>query len=250
MSTLFEIPERCLLAQAARYIVGAGDPIPDQIYLSSPALAVDWTDELIWALRSKILSARADLFDAMYDEENGTWEEWRLLEKDVEVDADLWSRDRIDLAKSSLRVRNKAVRAKFGFQPLQTFYHMEATDEVGPETGFVLCNVTLPTKELFQNFPPCRIQPKSSSPDEGQPSEPIKGAGGRPPKYRWNELYIHLIVTAHFDGLPETLAELVSQAAQWCTDNWGDAPSESVLKERLAPIFKHPRMIPRDQAGN
>ena len=128
--------------------------------------------------------------------------------------------------------------------PSLATFENELTGEGGlAETGFVFCQVTVLTKELMHLFP----RPESSSPDQGKPSGPIKRAGGRLPQYEWDEFWAELIVKLHFDGFPETQAELVSQAAELCAEMWGEAPSHSVLKEKIAPIYNHPRWKPETE---
>ena len=122
--------------------------------------------------------------------------------------------------------------------PSLATFENELTGEGGlAETGFVFFQVTVLTKELMDLFP----RPESSSPDQGKALGPIKGPGGRRPQYKWDEFWAELIVKLHLDGFPETQAELVSQAAQLCTNMWGEAPADSVLKEKIARIYNHPR---------
>jgi tagatose-1,6-bisphosphate aldolase len=85
MSKQFEIPERCLLSEAARYVLDQQVTLSDDT--SSPVRLVPWSHELISALQLKKLGARADLFDAYYDEDNEDWEKNDLRKENVEVDA-------------------------------------------------------------------------------------------------------------------------------------------------------------------
>jgi hypothetical protein len=75
--------------------------------------------------------------------------------------------------------------------------------------------------------------------------EPPTRRGGRPEKYRWDEFYAELVVRADLDGLPPTQAELIDAMAKWCQKRWGTEPAVSVLKEKVALIYRHPR-----KAGN
>ena len=48
-------------------------------------------------------------------------------------------------------------------------------------------------------------------------------------------------VRADLDNLPKTAAELQRNMAEWCQDNWGEVPGDTMLKEKISPIYKHPR---------
>jgi hypothetical protein len=54
-------------------------------------------------------------------------------------------------------------------------------------------------------------------------------------------MYAEIAVRAELDGLPDSQAELVDAMAQWWLNRGGEQPSESVLKEKIAPIYRHPR---------
>jgi hypothetical protein len=151
VSIKYEIPERCLFAQAAIYVVRGDVPIPDEIYLASPAQSVGWSDELIWALRAGRLHARGNLFNAIYIKEECRWAQSLLEEEDAEIDSAFWSRDQIDLQRSSLRVNRVAVEAKYEVARFVASY--ENDEESGPaETCYIFFDITIATKDLFEHF--------------------------------------------------------------------------------------------------
>ncbi len=88
--------------------------------------------------------------------------------------------------------------------------------------------IVVSTKELFDIF----------GSDDGKRDA---NRGGRKPKYDWNAFYAEISVRADLDGLPETAAELQRDMADWCQNTWGAEPSETMLKEKIAPIYRHPR---------
>ena len=193
MSKQFEVPERCPLSEAARYVLDQEVPLPDDT--SSPAPLVPWSHELIWALQSKKLGARADLFDATYDEDNRDWEKNALREENVEVDAAFWlSRDAIDLRHSMLLASDKDVERIYGLRPDRAFLVNKRTgDERYLKTGFLFPKITVPTKELFELFPPRKEGGLLG--DQKETSKRIKRGGGCPPQYEWDEFWAELIVT-------------------------------------------------------
>jgi hypothetical protein len=64
---------------------------------------------------------------------------------------------------------------------------------------------------------------------------------GRPTLYDWPTFYVEIIVRADLDGLPAKQAELVRDMLEWCQRHWKKEPSESLVKEKIAPIYRHPR---------
>lgn len=73
--------------------------------------------------------------------------------------------------------------------------------------------------------------------------EPTGQSSGRKRKttYDWESFYVEIAVLADLDALPQTQAGLERQMADWCRDNWGTEPSESMLRSKISPIYNHPR---------
>ena len=88
--------------------------------------------------------------------------------------------------------------------------------------------VRVSTKELFDIF----------GSDDGKRTTNRRG---RKQKYDWNAFYAEIAVRADLDSLPKTAAELQRDMAAWCQDTWGAEPGETMLKEKIAPIYRHPR---------
>jgi hypothetical protein len=95
-----------------------------------------------------------------------------------------------------------------------------------PYEDFYFISVRVPVAELKRCFPQ---HPKE---------EERRGA---PAKFEWTSFHTEIAVRAELDGLPPKQAELEREMALWCEDTWGQAPAESVLRERIAPIYRHPR---------
>jgi hypothetical protein len=231
-----QIPERCRLSEAARYVLDQEVSLPSD----KPPL-VPYSHELVWALGTNTLIARGNLFTAIYDEEKQDWEKQKLREEDVEINANLWfSRDLIDLGHSSLLVSNESVDRYYDLPPNTGSRVNEQTgEEWNLEAGYLFSQITVPTKKLFELFPPRKEGGLLGG--QRETSQPTKRGGGRLPQYEWDEFWAELIIKLHFDGFPRNQAELVSQAMQICESLWGKEPVESVLKEKITRIYNHPR---------
>lgn len=64
---------------------------------------------------------------------------------------------------------------------------------------------------------------------------------GRKPKYNWEEFLTEIIVRADLDSLPEKQADLESEMAYWCLDQWDEEPSNSMIRKRISLIYNHYR---------
>lgn len=247
MSSGFEVPDRCLLVQAALYVDFARIPIPDEIYLSAPDRVGSGPNILTRALRAKSLLARGSLVEAFRRTDDwdspSDWipfSSWPLIE-DVEIDPELWSHEQIIFSRSELAADDAAVSRIYRVPPLdrEALLHIPFLNErqnfenaINRETAFLFSKITVQTTDLFRLFPKAATSGLTIA----------TGAKvGRPPKYRWDDFFAEIIVRADLDGLPETQAELIGQMATWCIANWGDQPADSVLKERTAQIFRHRR---------
>jgi len=61
---------------------------------------------------------------------------------------------------------------------------------------------------------------------------------GRPKKFDWDAIWAEICRIVHFDGVPETQAELVSRVQSWCQSELGAAPETSTLKPKVRSLFK------------
>ena len=64
---------------------------------------------------------------------------------------------------------------------------------------------------------------------------------GRPRRYDWDGFYTEIVAIADLDGLPEIQADLERRMAEWCSLNWGSEPSDEAIRQKIAPIYRHPR---------
>jgi hypothetical protein len=158
------------------------------------------------------------------------------LRNGVAIKRELWSRERTDLNQSSLVASYFAVRRHY-----QDVFKNEPflSDELPVNGRFLFAEIAISTSDLFSKYSPKAVPATKSA--ALAPEKPSPRRAGRPPKYDWDQFYAELIVGADLDGLPATQAELVSQMANWCLENWGEQPADSVLKEKTAAIFNHPR---------
>lgn len=68
-------------------------------------------------------------------------------------------------------------------------------------------------------------------------SEHPKNRGGRPPKWDWDAFNAEVVRIANTpDGLPERRSDLMHKMLDWCSEHWGDAPAESVVRDRLSRL--------------
>jgi len=80
---------------------------------------------------------------------------------------------------------------------------------------------------------------------ELQADEPSKRPAkpGPHPKYDWEAMYVYLAITADLDGLPEKQSDCERLALDWFAEQ-GLSPSESTLREKVSPLYNHPRRVP------
>ncbi len=109
----------------------------------------------------------------------------------------------------------------------------------GLDVAAIFRTVSVSTKELFEIFP-APAEEKRQEADTSNLSRP-----GPKPKYDWNAFYAEIAVRADLDGLPETAADLSRKMAEWCMNEWGEngVPGETMLKEKISPIYKHPHKV-------
>ena len=256
MAVELEIPNRCLLVQAAIYLSDGTLPIPDVAYLADPDENVVCPKDLIRALGGKAIAARGNLFEAtrrlpsdtILDFEPFGYFGGPEVENSTFIIAELWSADRVDIAQSKLIGKNDDVKRLYGLTPLDrelVIEHCYSDDEKpmsgkaefyedeglwGLETAFIFTDITVSTEDLFK----LRKPPTGTSVEE-------KSKGGRPPTFKWYEFYQEIVVRADLDGLPVTQTELLSDMRKWFDGKGLDCPSDTVLKEKISPIYNHPR---------
>jgi len=155
--------------------------------------------------------------------------------ENVEIDAELWSEPWVDIMHSTLIGKNADISRCYKIAPLDSDFLLEhAWDEdekpVAVETAFMFADITVATAELFQLLSP----PPDTIVEQ-------KSKGGRPAKYDWQGFWTELVVRADLDDLPDTQAGCVRVMASWCLEKWDNEPTDSLLREKIAPIYNHPR---------
>jgi hypothetical protein len=64
-----------------------------------------------------------------------------------------------------------------------------------------------------------------------------RNSGGRPEKYDWLAFDAEVVRIANTpDGLPPR-EDLQNTMLQWCEDNWGKQPGDSMVRERIARLY-------------
>ena len=162
MGPIFNIPERCLLAQAALYVGVKGTvPIPDDIYIAAPEKFLMGSTDLVRVLRAKSITARASLSEAFRAEEPFSsikdWQTsfpWPLIE-DVEIDETLWTHEQADFANSRLVANSVWITHLYKVpspdpdEVLTTWWDELKTKKI--ETAFLFTNITLATETFSQS---------------------------------------------------------------------------------------------------
>lgn len=82
--------------------------------------------------------------------------------------------------------------------------------------------------EASQGTDTCTLEPPTIEP---------RNRGGRPRQWRWDDMYVEIIVRASADRLPETQADLERDMADWFMESFGDQPSDSMIRLRIGPIY-------------
>ena len=207
------VPKTCLLFQAVLWLAKGELPIEpsDRIHvLGQPTLNDPSYDEakeaLLLALRSGQLPATGIFWgdDPTIDPREDTT---------VKINPYFWEWDRVGWKNDELRSPDWAhENARYGV-------------------------IFVPTQELFKIF---GDRPTGNA----IPQQSQGGARrGRKPKYDWDAYFVEIAVRADLDCLPDTAAELIRDMAEWCMNEWGvnGAPGETMLKEKIGPIYRHPR---------
>ena len=227
------LPKYCLLSQAVVWIAKFETPISYEYYVTLKnwiKLDDEIYDEPKKALFLALMSGRIQAIghyemvnferrssDALM--RRNDWKEFLehnppgKIKKSVPIDPILWEWDLVDW-------NNYCLNSPYG---------------LGVAARFL--TVSVPTKELFEIFP-APADEKSQEADTSSLSR-----RGPKPKYDWNAFYAEIAVRADLDGLPETAAELLRDMAEWCMNEWGEngVPGETMLKEKISPIYRHPR---------
>ena len=171
----FDTPERCLLAQAALFVLESIPPMPDEVYLSSPRTSVGNPHRLVYGLRSGQLVAEGALRHA-YRSGSRYYGEARD-HKDiplqfssplaaptawVSIPAELWIAENISIEMSQLKVEDDVAKKLYNVERPDKDYILFVSEagfipkidfSASVETLFLFNHVRIHTDGLFRLFP-------------------------------------------------------------------------------------------------
>ena len=200
-------------------------PIDDELYFNLPEPRLtgpldNHKRELFIALKTGQIRAKG----IFWGEEGQPYSD--IEDETVEINPNFWEWERVDWEQSQLEApQNFKVKGSFNCITLSTSRLMHIFPLETPSTS----NLQVETAEILHDAANQTTSLKQSS------------RRGRPTKYDWPEFYAEVIVRADLDGLPQTQAELERAMTDWCSENWGEPPGESTIREKLAPIYNHKR---------
>jgi hypothetical protein len=97
-----------------------------------------------------------------------------------------------------------------------------------------------PLEELLKNEQSDIVSEPAAGLAEAEmpaPSEPSRR--GRRRKYDWDAFHCEVTRIANMpDGLPEVQADLERRMAGWCLQEWGEEPSESMLRMHVFMVYQ------------
>ncbi|HKH83904.1 MAG TPA: hypothetical protein VKA25_09490 [Gemmatimonadales bacterium] len=242
--------ERCLLIQAALFHARGVIPIPDELFDTAPRQLSDEENSperlhnLVYALATGRLKAAGKL-SLQKDPFFGNFEP--LVQYDTPIPELCWKWPAIHWNQSLLMVEGLSV---LSLREIKYIVPDPATAKslniMLPELESTLHEGS--TNSRFERITVSipELQQTSAGSSGGEPGPGLSRINqerprGRPPKFSWEEFYAEIAVRADLDGLPPTQADLTRAMSEWCLKHWGEEPSESLLKEKIAPIYRHPR---------
>ncbi len=242
MPSSFPTPERCLLEQAARWFIDGTMPIPDEVYQRAPVeLKAENSElrELFLVLLAEDCDVRGNLeVNFIQNDDDPPFEKIKkvptppnifTLTRDVKILTDT-------LLFRLVNFRDNKIGSWISRLDDYDKGQFEKISQKYPEheawaTIFSFRNVTVDFSKLSAN---------RSGVKDGTPP-PVKR--GAPPKYNWDLIWAELVVRADLDNLPSTQAECIRNISEWCIERYGDAPSETTLKEKLKYVYGHHRKV-------
>jgi len=247
---------RCLLIQAALFHARGVIPIPDELFDTAPRQLSDEENSperlhnLVYALATGRLKAAGKLSaweGAFFEKPRPRVEP--LFQYDTPIPELCWKWPAIHWNQSLLMVEGMSV---LSLREIKYIVPDPATAKslniMLPELESTLhegsTNWSLAFERITVSVP--ELQQTSGGASRGEPGPGLSRINqerprGRPPKFSWEEFYAEIAVRADLDGLPPTQADLTRAMSEWCLKHWGEEPSESLLKEKIAPIYRHPR---------
>ena len=148
------------------------------------------------------------------------------VEQVVPVNPSDWWFDDVIWNESALTFRGGSLMLPLEFQ---SFARQLDDVNLGPTYWFP---IKVSPKDLVAALPRLVEHPKE------EPSGPKRG---RPREYDWDRFYIELAVEADLNSLPNTQAECEAWAQEWFEKHYRKSPAISVIREKISPIYTHPR---------
>lgn len=228
-----ELPERISLLQAALWLTKGKKPVSEERFRIAKVnlTPADTTPdgplgELVVALHENDFKAYASLGTQRHG--NGAIMPFMgsRMENIAPVEPSDWWFDNVVWNESALTYRGGPHKLP---PELQSFSRQLDDVNLGPTYWFPI-NVS--PGDLVAVFP--RLV--------GHSEEELPGPKrGRPRKYDWDRFYVELAVKADLDGLPDAQAACEQWAQTWFEKIYTDSPAVSLIREKVAPIYSHPR---------
>lgn len=98
-------------------------------------------------------------------------------------------------------------------------------------------NITLNMPRLMSAFS------AKENPGTEKEKADVSRARGAPFKYKWDEIWAEIVVQTELDALPDTQADCIRWILDWCEKKYGEAPGETMLKQKLKHVYNHPRKV-------
>ena len=256
----FDIPDRCLLAQASVYVTSGRVPIPDNIYLAAPGATPEGSIELVRALLTKQIFARGSLgavyrlplpYTSTYSYTGDmlpSFGDWMTCLpgpsiRDCQIRPELWSSAQIDFADSKLVGANEQIGELYRMPPVdvdtvRTFHAEKMTRTLEEneartfreelslttiETAFIFSSITVATGDLFAVFPrPSTPTITASRKLAPQPS--FKSESGTGAKSRG---VLEAMNQVFPDGIPDgvTAKDRDNRVMKWLKENNRSVPA-------------------------
>ena len=256
-----DIPERCTLAEALRWVAYREYPttdIFDGAYLGISTGSRDLfgqkqinLDERLYAdvpsisenekspveIAANFDKAREHLFSLLHDDKlkaEGRWSDTYETRGPRHPNLE-WPLYSWDIAKPN----SQEIPADFWILRGIDFEYSSAKSPKGE-----FQNITVATADLFVAHPeenpehfPAEKRGKYVVSVPGSAAPKFEGMG-RPPKYDWPAFMAQISAIANQpDGLPEKQADLERMMLDWCSETWGETPANSAVREKVALVF-------------
>lgn len=227
-----------LLAQVAHWFATGTEPIDDEVYLAAPLsleVEFDTLRDLFILLATNKIEIKGNLCVRYHKS---------VLDETLRVTPIQWSKQYIvkrdynfDILRTNIESVNFVDSCIINWS-VELIEQSRKTEKYKRTSGW---DQTYTIENVKVDY--------SALSHAGNPNTPMsaapKGKQGRPAKFNWDLIWAELVVRAELDGLPPTQADCIREISQWCIDRFGDAPSETTLKEKIRLIYTHHRKAGR-----